>query len=268
MHPTDPSQAATLGLIVEILGGAAVGLSLGLIGAGGAILSMPIFSLVLGHPLGVAVLEALAVTGVIAAFSGARAAMARQVDGSRLLAFLVPGMIGAWLGGPIGAWLPDRIQAYLFAALALVAAWRMVATASAAEPTDAPAARRDAKVFAVAAAIGLAVGVLTAVIGVGGGFLLIPALVLVARLPMKRAIGTSLVLIAANSAVAFASNAVQGRENFAAIEWKPVAIVAACGIAGSVAGSTLSARLPAKALKRVFAAILVLVAASVAIRVA
>lgn len=253
-------------LAVEILGGAMVGLSLGLIGAGGAILSMPIFALVLGHPLGVAVLEALAVTAAIATFSGARAAIARQVEGARLLAFMLPGLAGAWLGGPIGAWLKDDVQAYLFAALALVAAWRMVATASAAEPAHDAAARPDAKALAAAGAIGLSVGVLTAVIGVGGGFLLVPALVLVARLPMKRAVGTSLVLIAANAAVAFASNAHHGRENLAAIAWKPVAIVAACGIAGSVAGSALSARLPAKALKRVFAVILAMVAIAVVLR--
>jgi len=268
MVPPDPAHAPMIDLAVEILGGALVGLSLGLIGAGGAILSMPIFTLVLGHPLGVAVLEALAVTAAIATFSGARAALARQIDGARLLAFLLPGLAGAWLGGPIGAWLDDKVQAYLFAALALVAAWRMVVTSAAAEAAEDDAARPSAKALAAAGAIGLSVGVLTAVIGVGGGFLLIPALVLVARLPMKRAVGTSLVLIAANSAVAFASNAHHGRENFAAIEWKPVAIVAACGIAGSVAGSALSARLPAKALKRVFAVILVLVAASIAIRAA
>ena len=107
---------------------------------------------------------------------------------------------------------------------------------------------------------------LTSVIGVGGGFLLVPALVLIAALPMKRATGTSLLVIGVNSFVGVGSAAVHQRESFAAIDWTPVAIVALCGVAGSVAGARFSGRLPASVVRRIFAAVLVAVAAAVVLR--
>jgi uncharacterized membrane protein YfcA len=245
-------------LLIEVLGGALVGFSLGLIGAGGAIVAIPIFTLVLGNPMKVAKVEALAVTGIIALFSGVRAALARTVDLPRFLALALPGFVGAWAGGPIGKMLSPFTQALLFSALALVAAWRMVSTQKDA-PVDEPPAL-DRRALALASAAGLAIGVVTSVIGVGGGFLLVPALVLITRLPMKRAVGTSLLVIAANSLVGVASNLTFDQELIGQVDRSAVAIVAGCGIVGSLAGARLAARLPAVVLRRVFAAVLVLVA--------
>ena len=251
-------------LLIEVLGGALVGFSLGLIGAGGAIVAIPIFTLVLGNPMKVAKVEALAVTGIIALFSGVRAALARTVDMPRFLALALPGFVGAWAGGPIGKMLSPFTQALLFSALALVAAWRMVSTQKDA-PVDEPPAL-DRRALALAAAAGLAIGVVTSVIGVGGGFLLVPALVLITRLPMKRAVGTSLLVIAANSLVGVASNLTFDQELIGQVDRSAVAIVAGCGIVGSLAGARLAARLPAVVLRRVFAAVLVLVAIAMVAR--
>jgi hypothetical protein len=251
-------------LLIEVLGGVLVGFSLGLIGAGGAIVAIPIFTLVLGNPMKVAKVEALAVTGIIALFSGVRAALARTVDVPRFAALAAPGFVGAWLGGPIGKMLTPFTQALLFAALALVAAWRMVSRQKDAADESVPAL--DRRAIALAAGAGLAIGVITSVIGVGGGFLLVPALVLITRLPMKRAVGTSLLVIAANSMVGVMSNLYFDRELGGQVDASAVAIVAGCGIVGSLAGARLASRLPALVLRRVFAAVLVLVAIAMVAR--
>lgn len=252
-------------IAIEVLGGLVVGLSLGLIGAGGAILSMPIFILVLGHATPVAILEALVVTGVIAAFSATRSALAKSVDYARALAFAAPGLVGAWVGGPLGHALDDRVQAGLFAALAVVAAWRLLRPQPEERASDGVSPLRG-RALVVAVAAGFAIGVLTAVLGVGGGFLLVPALVLVARVPIKLAIGTSLVVIAVNAAAAFASNAWSAPEAVEGVAWSAVAIVAGFGIAGSLVGARLSTKLPPAGLRKGFAGVLVLVAIAVLVK--
>jgi uncharacterized membrane protein YfcA len=260
-------DAGTIAL--EVLGGLVVGLSLGLIGAGGAILSMPIFVIVLGHGTQVAILEALVTTGVIAAFSGMRSAFAKSVDYARAAAFALPGLAGAWVGGPLGRMLDDRAQAGLFAALALVAAWRLLLP----QPQDragggdggaVPALR--GRTLAIALVTGFGIGVLTSILGVGGGFLLVPALVLITQVPIKLAVGTSLLVIAVNSGVAFASNARSSPEAVDGVAWSAVAIVAGFGIVGSLLGARFATRLPAGALRKAFAAALVLVAAAVVMK--
>lgn len=250
--------------MLEVLGGALVGLSLGLMGAGGAILSIPIFTLVLGHAITVAKVEALAVTAAIAVFSATRAAIARDVDLPRFAAFAVPGFIGAWLGGPIAKVTPPLAQASLFGALALVAAWRMTVSQKGSESTELP--KLTPRSIALAAATGLVIGILTSVIGVGGGFLLVPALVLFANLPIKRAAGTSLLVIAVNSGVGVAASGVYQRDAFDLVDWNAVSIVAVCGVVGSVFGARFAARLPAAVLKRIFAVVLVLVALVVVLK--
>jgi len=250
--------------MIEVLGGALVGLSLGLMGAGGAILSIPIFTLVLGHAIAVSKVEALAVTGSIALFSGMRAVIARNTDLARFAAFALPGLVGAWLGGPLGKMISPIVQASLFGALAVVAAWRMTAAQKDQDPDSPPPL--SARAIALATVTGFLIGVLTSVIGVGGGFLLVPALVLVTGLPIKRAAGTSLLVIAVNSGVGVAASAFYQREAFDSVDWQSVSIVALCGIVGSVAGARFGAMLPARMLRRIFAAVLVLVALGVVLK--
>lgn len=256
-------DAGTIAL--EVLGGLAVGASLGLVGAGGAILSMPIFALVLGHGTQVAILEALIVTGAIAAFSAVRSALAKSIDYPRAAAFALPGLAGAWLGGPLGNMLDDRAQAWLFAALALVAAWRLLAPQPEAS-ADGGVARLRGRALAIAIVAGFAIGILTALLGVGGGFLLVPALVLLARVPIKLAVGTSLSVIAVNAAVAYLSNARSSPEAVQGIAWSAVGIVAGFGVGGSLLGARLASRLPAAVLRKTFAAILAVVAVAIVVQ--
>ena len=119
------------------------------------------------------------------------------------------------------------------------------------------------RTIALAAITGFLVGVLTGVIGVGGGFLLVPALVLISGLPMKRAAGTSLLVIAANCVFGLVSNALNSDHIFDRVAWEPVGIIAGCGIAGSVVGAHFASRIPVVLLRKLFAAMLVLVAIGV-----
>lgn len=259
----------------EIIGGALVGASLGLVGAGGAILSVPIFGVLLGHPPRDAVVEALLVTGTIAVVGAARAAMRRGVDWPRVALFGVPGMAGAAIGGWGAQWLSGPAQMGVFALVAAVAAWRMAfgtqpggAQQSAAAPhsAGAPAAppQHPARAAAEAIGAGLGIGVLTGVIGVGGGFLLVPALVILLRVPMKLATGTSLAIIALNCALGFASRMMSPEAQQIQIDWQAVVLVSACGAAGALGGSHLGGKLPQHTLRQVFAGLL-LVAAVLAV---
>jgi uncharacterized membrane protein YfcA len=245
-------------LAAEIVGGVAVGLSLGLVGAGGAILTVPIFGAALGHPAKQAILEAVAVTGMVSAFAGARAAIGRLVDWRRVLLFGIPGIVGAMAGAPVAARMPAALQVALFALLAAVAGWRMWVSGTAGQ--DAPLAepaRRPARTIVA----GFVLGVLTSVLGVGGGFILIPALVLLEGLPMPRAVATSLVVIAINAGASLAGAQASGALDQAPPMWRAVAIVAACGVVGSEVGRVLGTRLPVTVLRRGFATVLLGVAA-------
>jgi uncharacterized protein len=105
-------------------------------------------------------------------------------------------------------------------------------------------------------ALGGAVGILTGLVGVGGGFLIVPALVLLAKLPMKEAVGTSLLVISMNSFAGFA-----GYLGEVSFKWELMALFAVLAVAGSFAGTYLVTFVPQRALKRSFAVFLVLMAA-------
>ena len=244
-------------LTVEIVGGVFVGLSLGLVGAGGAILTVPIFGALLGHPAKQAILEAVAVTGGVSAVAGARAAFERLVVWREVLLFGIPGIVGAVASAPLAARMGAGLQVALFALLAALAGWRMWDADATARPEQ-PGVARHRPVRTVAA--GFTLGVLTSVLGVGGGFILIPALVLLEGLPMPRAVATSLVVIAINAGASLAGAQASGALDQSPPAWRAVAIVTGCGVAGGMLGRWLAVRIPAPVLRRGFALVLLGVA--------
>jgi uncharacterized protein len=259
-------------LAFEIAGGLVVGASLGLVGAGGAILCVPIFDVLLGHDAKSAVAEALVVTCVIALASTIGTVARGTLDWRRVVLMGVPGMMGAVAGGWLGGLLPDTWRMVMFALVALVAAWRMAASTPAAqerttEPSapHSPAAPHASLARFEMVLVGAGIGVLTGLVGVGGGFLLIPAMVLLLRMPMAAAVPTSLAIIALNSGVGFIGNRLGDAAELHA-DWQAVAVVAAFGVAGSMVGSRLAGRLPALLLRRIFAVVVVLIALLVVAR--
>ncbi|MCE2883363.1 MAG: sulfite exporter TauE/SafE family protein [Planctomycetaceae bacterium] len=242
------------------LGATAVGLSLGLLGSGGAILTVPILVYLVHHDEKQAIAESFAIVGAIALVGAARAVAARKIDLRSALLLAIPGILGTTIGVHTARWIPGAVQLLVLAGLMLTAAFLMFRkprTASVPDTGDGHAATTGARATALLAAQGVGLGFMTGFVGVGGGFLIVPVLVLLRRLPMQIAVGTSLAIIAVNSSTGFARSLFSGD---AAIDWSVVGLFALLGVAGSLAGGALAGRLPQQVLRRTFAAFLVAMA--------
>lgn len=234
--------------------GALVGLSLGLLGGGGSILTVPIFVYVIGIEPKQAIAMSLAVVGTTSLFGALEHRRARNVDVRVALVFGAVAMAGAYLGARLAVFVSGTFQLLLFAVVMLAAAWFMFRGPPPAVRSAAAARPAGGRIrFLSIAAQAIGVGVLTGLVGVGGGFLIVPALVLLGGLPMKRAIGTSLLVIAMNSAAGFA-----GYLGRVPIRWGFMAAFAVVAVGGIVAGARLVRLVPQDALRRAFAAFLVL----------
>jgi uncharacterized membrane protein YfcA len=252
------------------LGAGAVGLSLGLLGSGGAILTVPILVYLVGHDEKAAIAESLAIVGAIAIAGVARASAQGRVDfrSAALLAF--PGIVGTYLGAHVAAYVPGAVQLLLLAALMLTASFLMFRKGRApAETTSGDAAISgrgpgNARARWVVSLQGVGLGLATGLVGVGGGFLIVPVLVLLRRLPMQTAIGTSLAIIAVNSTTGFLKylSALEAH----ALDWRTMGVFAAVGIVGSLVGNMLAGRIYQDTLTRIFAVFLVMMAGYILVR--
>lgn len=229
-----------------------VGATLGLLGAGGSIMTTPI----LVYLLRLEPKPAMSMSLVVVGATSLAAALLHGFEGRvrpRVAApFALAGAPGAFLGGRLAARVPDAVLLVGFAvfmAAAALALWR--------RRDDAPGERAPAGPAAMAAVAGYGalVGVVTGLLGAGGGFLIVPALVVLAGLPMRDAIGTSLVVITVNAAVG-----VGARLELAAIRLELVAIFTAVAVLGAIVGHRLGRRVPVQVLRRVFAGLVLAVA--------
>lgn len=219
----------------------AVGLSLGLLGGGGSILMVPLLAYVAGLDAAHAIATSLLVVGVTSAVGAVSHARAGHVRWRTGLEFGAAGMAGAYAGGWASQFLPGSLLLVGLAAVMITAAIAMLRGRRAPMSTDRPG--RHAALLAQ----GLAVGAVTGLVGAGGGFLVVPALALLAGLPMCTAIGTSLVVIAMNSFAGLAGHLTAG-----AIDWRLAAMVTAAAVAGALAGSRLTALISMDALRTGF----------------
>ena len=240
-------------VLPALLGALAIGLSLGLLGSGGSILTVPVLHYLVGQPEKLAIGGSLLVVGLIASAACVPYALSRQVDWRKVLWFGLPGMAGAWLGATVARWVPGPLQLALFAGVMLVASWRMLRGGPLHATTHEPR-------LAAVIAGGTGVGLLSGLVGVGGGFLIVPALVLLAGVGMSSAVGTSLAVIALNAFTGFLKyQQVLARQQLD-LDWPVLLVVAAVGIVGSFAGHRLGRRLPQAVLRRVFGVFLVVMA--------
>lgn len=231
-----------------------IGVTLGLLGGGGSILTVPVFVYVLGIESKRAIAMSLPVVGLAALVGVARHARLGNIDLRTALLFGLAAMTGAYAGARVAQFLLGPVQLALFALVMLAAAVSMLRNAKL--PEDADAARRAS--WGKLMPIGLGVGMVTGLVGAGGGFLIVPALVLLGRVPMRQAIGTSLLVISMNTAAGFA-----GYWNAVDFDWMLIvsfALVAGIGIVG---GAALVHRVPTAQLKRGFAVLLMVVGASI-----
>jgi uncharacterized membrane protein YfcA len=237
------------------LGALAIGLALGLLGSGGSILTVPVLIYLAGEPEKAAIAESLAIVGAIAAFGALPYARQRQVDGRSVLLFGVPGILWTYGGAALSAFVSGGVQLALFALVMVLAAVLMFRGRPAAEGA------RARQAAGLIAAEGLVVGVLTGLVGVGGGFLIVPALVLLGGLPMRLAVGTSLVVIALKSFAGFYKYLDVLADAGLAVNWGLIGLLSAVGALGAFAGNRISGRVPQAALRKGFAAFLVVMGA-------
>jgi len=236
------------------LGAVSIGLSLGLLGSGGSIITVPVLVYLVGQPEKIAIAGSLLVVGAVALIGALQNAARRRVEWRSVLWFGLPGMAGTWGGAFLSGFVGGAVQLSVFALVMLAASVMMYRRATY-QPAGGP--RPAAKVIAE----GLAVGALTGFVGVGGGFLILPALVLLGGLAMHMAIGTSLAIIALNAFTGFAKHLQLLEAQGLALDWTVLGTFVLLGGAGSLAGNYFANRVPQATLRRVFAVFLVLMAA-------
>lgn len=232
-----------------------IGLSLGLLGSGGSILTVPILTYLLGMPEKTAVASSLAIVGGISLLAALPLLRQGWVDGRALAAFAPPSMLGTVGGVWLAQYLPEGAQLLIFAPVMLLAAWRMACG----KAGSGNGVRQSAGAIALA---GVGVGLLTGLVGIGGGFLIVPALVLLLGLPMPRAVATSLVLIVLNSTVGLGKYLLAAGGTLQ-LDAKVIALFIVIGGGASILAGRIAGRLPQQRLRQVFAAVLVLVAVSI-----
>lgn len=246
-----------LGLAV----GLAVGAVVGLVGAGGAIIAVPALVYVVGLEPEDAVPTSLIVVG-LASLAGAVPRRRRDVSWPLVLMVAVPGIPASWAGTAVGELLDPDWLMLCFALIMIVAGIRMLASARNSAPAVRSAEHGSWGGLALRGIpVGLVVGFLTGLLGVGGGFLIIPALTLLLGVPMPRAIGTSLVIIAINSASGFAAHL-----DGLSIDWTLALSFAAMAMIASLAAARLAHRLNEALVSRIFAAVIFTVATGVLVQ--
>lgn len=245
--------------ILGYIGAVLMGLSLGLIGGGGSILTVPILVYLFSIDAVLATAYSLFIVGLTALIGSFSHMRMGNIHWRTALVFGVPSILAvfatrAWLV----PWLPDPLfhlggtavskalsMLVFFALLMVAAAYSMIRK----QKQTSEAGQGEVHFnYPLILGEGLVVGTITGLVGAGGGFLIIPALVLLAKLPMKQAVGTSLIIIAAKSLIGFTGD-LKGNE---VIDWNFLLTFSAIAIGGIIVGSILSKRIPNEKLKPAF----------------
>jgi uncharacterized membrane protein YfcA len=244
--------------IAGYLASALIGISLGLIGGGGSILTVPVLVYLFNIEPALATAYSLFIVGTTSLVGGIRSAFDKLVDFRTAIVFAIPSFIAVFL---TRRYVLDAIPDHLlnigtfeltknvaimifFAVIMVVAAISMIRNRSS-ETAESSVVHYNYPMIVIE---GLVVGVLTGIVGAGGGFLIIPALVLFARLPMKKAVGTSLIIIAAKSLIGFLGDVGSGQ----VIDYKFLMTISAVAIAGIFLGIYLSRFVSSARLKAAF----------------
>lgn len=244
---------------MEVLGyfsAIVIGLVMGLIGGGGSILSVPIFVYVFGFDPITATTLSLFVVGVTSLVGSAGFVKERMIDFKTAIIFGLPSILGVLFSRRlvlphlpefiINRWgitvTKDMFLLLLFAILMLIASFKMI------RKTERPSGRKEnGHNYTILISQGLLVGIITGLIGAGGGFLIVPALVMLIGLPMKRAVATSLVIIAMNSILGFLSTM-----KMVAHDWTFLTVFTTLSVVGIFVGIALAKKINGRKLKPIF----------------
>lgn len=241
--------------VLGLASGALVGFSLGLVGGGGSILAVPLMVYVVGVPNAHVAIG----TSAIAVAANAAVNLANHARGGTVkwwcaLTFAAAGILGAFAGSILGKMMDGQKLLALFALLMLVIAALMLKTRSS---IGLPDVRMSWSNVPALVGLGLVTGTLSGFFGIGGGFLIVPALMLATGMPIMNAVSSSLVAVAAFGLTTAASYAWSGL-----ISWELAGLFIAGGVAGGLVGTRSARQLAARrgALNTVFAAVIIAVA--------
>lgn len=263
--------------LIIFFGGLLIGLTLGLTGSGGSILTVPVLVYLIGHPEKVAIAESMLIVGAIALVTVIPYAKSGETDWGRVLYFGIPGILGAFLGKVAGDQIDGSILLIIFGGIVLASATLMLMGRTRsleveAEERSIESASPNAMSLTAQVSIigqGLIVGFVTGLVGVGGGFLIVPALVLLGKLSMRRAVGTSLAIICLNAASGFMFQIPRLQKSLRDPDveitlnslFATAAIFVLIGIAGSLIGRHLSTKINQQRLRKGFACFLLVMGA-------
>jgi len=241
-------------LTVTLAAATLIGVTLGLLGGGGSILTVPILVYIAGVPAKEAIAMSLFVVGVTAAFAVIPHARAGRVRWRTGIIFGLAGMAGAYAGGRVAEYIPAQWLLVGFAIMMVATAVAMLRGRRTRTGRPVPPELPVARVLLDGAVVGLVTGL----VGAGGGFLVVPALALLGGLPMATAVGTSLLVIAMKSAAGLA-----GYLHSVHIHWGLALAVTAAAVAGSVLGGRLAGKISQDTLRKAFGWFVIAMAAFV-----
>jgi uncharacterized membrane protein YfcA len=235
-------------LPVALLLSVLIGITLGLLGGGGSILTTPILLYVVGLEPKEAIATSLVVVGITSLAGMISHARNGNVVWKTGLIFGTAGMAGAWLGGVLAGYIPSSILLVLFALMMLATSIAMFRGKKSVESGPSQALWK-------VILDGLVVGLVTGLVGAGGGFLVVPALALSGGLPMPKAVGTSLLVIAMKSFAGYA-----GHASHVQIDFGLAAQISGAAVLGSFLGGILAPRIPPELLRKGFAGFVLVMA--------
>lgn len=238
-------------LVLSVLLGLGIGLALGLFGGGGSILAFPVLVHVAHLTPAAAVGSSLAVVGVTSLIGSYTHARRGRVCARTALLFGSAGILTSYLGARLTHLVPDRALVLSFAALMLAVGGTMLFGRRLRSRDQEPSLPRRSLALLVGAGVGLVTGFL----GVGGGFLVVPALIAFTGLDLRTAVGTSLFIILINSAAGFLGHLGGEALDFGLIGW-----ITGAAVLGALAGARLGGRFPVERLRQGFAALVLAVA--------
>jgi uncharacterized protein len=240
---TQPGQSELTAMIVlTIVLAVLVGMSLGLLGGGGTILTVPLLTYVAGLDAKHAIAMSLLVVGVTSATGAITHARARRVRWRVAGVFGLAAMTGAYAGGRLAHFVPGTALLSAFAVIMISAGVAMLRSRK-----DTAADGNQPLPMVKITLLGVTVGLISGLVGAGGGFLLVPALALLTGLAMPVAVGTSLVVISVQSFAALAGHLATER-----IDWRLGAMVTMGAVVGAVVGGRLSPTVDPKTLRTAF----------------
>ena len=241
------------GALLALPCGLLIGLSLGLVGGGGSIVAVPVLVYAFDQTPQAATSESLFIVAVAALVGAVDDPRAGRLQLKTALVFAGAGILGTLPGTAVNREVDPHALLLGFSAVVVAAAVAMLRPEPVAQP-------RPAAWSAAPAAAGLGTGFLTGLFGVGGGFIIVPALVTVLGLPLRSAVATSLLVIALTSTAALAAHVVTGT-----IAWPLTLAFASAAAVGVLIGRRLRDRLPVSTLRSGFAFVLLAVAVLVSV---